>query len=712
MNKTMTRRAFLKGTGLVLATVATPLGIELLNLSPSLAADSTFKPHAFLEIAADETVTIWVGQSELGQGIHTGIAMLLADEIGADWSKVRVKQALAAEPFKDPLWHAQLTAGSTSIRNRWDLFRNVGAAAREMLIAAAARQWGLQPSLCKAEDGKVTAKDGRSLSFGRLAAKAAALPVPKTPVPKPASEYKIIGSERPRFDIPDKVAGKAVFGMDVKVPGMCIAAVARPPAYGATPQSYDAQAAKAIKGVIAVVPLPDRVAVCAENTYAALQGKEALNIKWSEGSQPDLNTQNLDRWYEEYLGKPGVVAQNIGDAKAALGQAAKRLQATYKLPYLAHATLEPMNCTALVEKDRCRVWAPTQAQTRAQETAAKLTGLPPEKVEIMTTYCGGGFGRRGEPGEVGDAVLLSKELGRAVKVVWTREDDFKNDFYRPACLCEVQGGLDGAGRLIAWTHKVASSSIMIRALPSMMKEGVDDIILDGVINMDYSLPNRLVEYCMVNLPIPVGFWRSVGNSVNPFVVESFMDELAVAAGQDPLDFRLGLLEAGSRPRRLLEILAQKADWGSPKPDGRGLALRTCFESTVGHVAEVSVDRQTGKVTVHKLVGVIDCGTAVYPDAIKAQMQGGAVMALSAAFKERVVFDKGGVKTDNYDDYPLLSMTEVPPMDVHIAASGGKAGGVGEPVLVTVAPAVANAIFDAAGVRLRELPFDTGQLKKA
>ena len=655
MSQGITRRSFLQGSGLALATVATPLGWEFLSLSPAQAAAGVFKPHAFLEIAADETVTIWLGQSELGQGIHTGIAMLLADEIGADWGKIQVKMALAAEPFKDPVFHMQLTAGSSSMRHRWELLRQVGAAAREMLIAAAAQQWKVEPSACRAEGGKVTGPGSRGLSFGRLAAKAAKLPVPQHPTPKPASQYKIIGSQRQRLDIPAKVAGTAVFGLDVKVPGMCIAVVARPPAYGARPLEYNSAAAQAIKGVIAVVPLPGRVAVCAQDTYAALQGREALAIRWSAGRHPDLNSESLDRWYQEALAKPGAIAQNLGDAQAALTQAAKRLEAVYKLPYLAHAPLEPMNCTAQVEKDRCRVWAPTQGQTAAQMAAAQICGLAPEKVEVMTTYVGGGFGRRTETSEVEDAVLLSKALGRPVKVVWTREDDFKNDFYRPACLCLVQGGLDAAGQLVAWSHKVATPSIMARVFPSMLKDGVDAIALEGIIDMNYQLPHRRVEYVMVNLPIPVGFWRSVGNSVNPFVVESFLDELAAAASQDPLRFRLGLLQEDSRPRRLLEFLADKAAWSAPKPAGRGrgLALATCFESTVGHVAEVSVDQATGQITVHKLVGAIDCGTAVYPDAIKAQMQGAAIMGLSAAFKERVVFAKGGVKTGNYDDYPLL-----------------------------------------------------------
>jgi isoquinoline 1-oxidoreductase beta subunit len=713
MKKELTRRSFLKGTGLVLATAATPAGIQLLNVSQGWAGGGSFKPHAFLAIAPDEIVTIWVGQSELGQGTHTGIAMILADEIGADWKTVRVEQALAAEPFKDPRIRMQLTGGSTSIRNRWDLLRNVGAAAREMLIQTAANEWGVKPSECTAAHGKVTHKSGKQISLGKLAAGAAKIPAPKKPTPKPAGDYYIVGSEKERLDIPAKVAGTAVFGMDFKLPGMCVAMVARPPAYGAKPESFKEKAAMAVKGVLAVMPIQDKVAVCADNTWAAMKGVEALEVKWSGGTMPDLDNQSLDKFYKESLAKPGVQAQKIGDAKAALGKAAKKLVATYKLPYLAHAPLEPVNATALLEKSLCRVWAPTQNQTAAQMVASKVSGLSPDKVKIMTTYVGGGFGRRHEQVVVAEAVILSKSMKRPVKVVWSREDDFKHDVYRPGALCRVEGGLDKTGELTSWYHKVATPSVMKRIFPGMVRNGVDPSSVDGLTNMDYALPNRLIEYVMVNLPVPTGFWRAVGNTLNPFVVECFMDELASAAGKDPIEFRLSLLEKGSRIHRLLEILADKSGWGKslPKGRGRGVAIRSCYESNIGHVAEVSVDRRTGKVKVHKLVGVIDCGTAVFTDAIMAQMEGGAVMALSAAFKERVEFADGGVKTANFDEYPLLTMAEVPEMEFHIAASGGKAGGIGEPPVVTVPPAVANAIYDATGVRLRELPFDGDKLKK-
>ena len=712
MRKEMTRRTFIKSTGLMIAACAAPGG--LVNVSQGFAADaSTFKPHAFLEIAADDTVTVWVGQTELGQGTHTGIAMILADELGADWKHVQVKQALAGKPFIDPMYNMQFTGGSTSLRHRWDLFRNVAAAAREMLIQAAAREWGAKFADCRAENSKVLHPNGRSLSFGQLCQKAAALPVPEKPSLKDAKDYRIIGSKKARLDIPDKVAGRTQFGIDFKVPNMIVAAVARPPAYGAKPLSFDEKAAKAVHGVLAVVPLEDKVAVCAKTTYAALEGRDALDIRWSGGSHPDLSDENLDKWYREHLSKTGAIAEAKGDAKEALGQAAKTLEAQYKFPYIAHATLEPMNCTVHVKKNRVRIWAPTQGQTTTQMTAAKMTGLPPEKIEVMTTYCGGGFGRRGEVSVVIDAVSLSMQMKRPVKVVWTREDDFKNDFYRPGSRSHVQAGLDSSGKLIAWVHKIATPSIMSRVVPQFIKNGVDSWSVEGVNNMDYELPNRFVEYVMVDLPIPVGFWRAVGNTFNPFAVETFMDELAAAAGRDPVDFRLNILPKGSRPYRTLQLLAEKSGWGRTVPAGRsrGIALRSCFGSTAGHVAEVSVNQKTGAVTVHKVICAVDCGPAVYPDAITAQMEGGVVMALSVAFYERIRFANGGVKTANFDEYRLLTMAEVPEIEVHIAQSRHKIGGIGELGIPTVAPAVANAIANAVGVRLRGLPIDFEQLKK-
>jgi isoquinoline 1-oxidoreductase beta subunit len=468
----------------------------------------------------------------------------------------------------------------------------------------------------------------------------------------------------------------------------------------------------AVKGVLKVVPLDNRIAVCAETTYAAITGRDALEIEWSKGAQPDLNDDAIDRLYKEHLEKAGAVAKQSGDVKSALSQASRTIEQSFRLPYVSHAQLEPLNCTAYVEKERCRLWVPTQGQTVAQLTASKLTGLPAEKVEVMTTPAGGGFGLRVEPDPVIDAVLLSKAMDRPVKVIYTREDDFSNDYFRPAHQCRIKAGLDKDGQVIAWSHKVAAQSVMARAMSQSVKNGIDRDAVAGITDMPYSLPNQLVEYVMVELPITVGWWRSVGYSINTFTVESFMDELAHAAGKDPVRFRLDHMEKGSRAYNLLSLLAEESEWDAPVPEGRGrgVAVTSCFESFVAHMAEVSVDKG-GRITVHKMVCAVDCGTAVYPDAIRAQVEGGVVMAMSTAFHEKVGFSEGGVKTVNYDDYPLLTMTRVPEVEIHIAPSGGKAGGIGEPVIPAVAPAVANAVFNATGVRLRELPFDTGKLKR-
>ncbi len=706
MQTTMTRRTFLAKSSLVVAGALFSRQIGLFNASPAqAAAELTFRPHAFLEIATDDSITVWVGQTNLGQGTHTGIPMIIADELDAAWENVQVKMALAAEPFKSPVWHMQATGGSSSIRHRWDLLRRVGAAARQMLVEAAAEKWQISARACAAKDGKVIHPDGRSLTYGQLVPAAAELPVPADPPLKDPKNYRIIGTQRMRLDIPDKVAGRTVFGIDFTVPGMCVAVVARPPRYGALPESYDAEAAMAVKGVIKVVPFKDRVAVCAETTYAAIQGRNFLDIKWSEGSSPDLNDETIDAAFGVHLEKPGAMARKSGDVEKALAQAAQTLERSYKLPYISHAQVEPINCTAHVEKERCRIWVPTQGQTATQLTASRLTGLPIEKVEVMTLPAGGGFGLRGEQDPVVDSVLLSKALNRPVKVMWTREDDFANDRFRPANRCRIKAGLDGHGRLTAWSHKVAAPSVMSRLMPQAVQNGIDPDAVSGIRDMPYVLPNLLVNYVMVNLPVTVGWWRSVGYSVNVFAVESFMDELAHAAGKDPVQFRLAHMEKGGRPYDILSLAAEKAGWTRPVPGGRGrgVAVASCFESFAAHVAEVSVGK-SGKITVHKMVCALDCGTAVYPDAIRAQAESGVVMGLSTAFHEKVRFSNGGVKTANYDEYPVLTMSEVPEIEVHIAKNNLKAGGIGEPVFPSVAPAVANAVFSAAGVRLRELPF--------
>jgi len=706
MNTLTTRRGFLKRTSFVLAAAALPGKVGLFNVSPALAAaDITFKPHAFLEIAAGGTITVWVGQTDLGQGTHTGIPMIMADALDAAWETIQVKMALAAEPFKSPVWHAQVTGGSSSIRHRWDLFRKVGAAARQMLVEAAAEKWGIPANKCVAKDGKVFNPDGRGLTFSQLAEAAGKRQVPEDPPLKDPRDYRIIGTQRKRLDITDKVMGKTVYGIDFTVPGMCVAIVSRPPRFGASHQSYDEKSAMAVKGMIKIVPLENRIAACAETTYAAMRGRDALKIKWSEGSHPELNNDTLDALYKEHLGKPGATATTAGDVNKALAEADRIIEQSYKLPYISHAQVEPLNCTAHVEKERCRIWVPTQGQTATQLTASKLTGLPLEKVEVMTLPAGGGFGLRGEQEAVVDSVLLSKALSRPVKVIQTREDEFANDRFRPASQCRIKAGLDKDGRVIAWSHTVAAPSVMSRLMPAGIRGGIDPDAVSGITDMPYSLPNLLVNYVMVNSPVVVGWWRSVGYSVNAFTVESFMDELAHAAGKDPIQFRLNHMEKGSRPYKILSLLAEKSGWGTPVPEGRarGVAVTSCFESFAAHMAEVSINKN-GRITVHRMVCALDCGTAVYPDAIQAQAEAGVVMGLSVAFHEKVRFEGGGVKTANYNDYPVLTMSEVPEIEVQIAGNTLKPGGVGEPVFPSVAPAVANAVFKATGVRLRELPL--------
>ena len=712
MQTYMTRRSFLTKSSLVIAGTVLSGRIELFNASPARAeANLPFKPHAFLEIAVDETITVWVGQTNLGQGTHTGIPMIIADELDGAWERVQVKMAYAAEPFKSPVWHAQVTGGSSSIRHRWDLFRTVGAAARRMLLESAAARWQIPVQQCVAKEGKVCHPDGSFFSYGQLVEAAGKLAVPETPSLKTPRDYRIIGTSRQRLDLPDKVMGRTIYGMDFSIENMCIAVVARPPCYGAVPESHDADGAMAVKGVLKVVELDNRIAVCAETTYAAIQGREALKVMWSEGSHPELDDEALDMLYQQHLDRPGVAAQNEGDVVTALSKAGRTIEQSYKLPYISHAQVEPINCTAHVEKNRCRIWVPTQGQTATQMTAARLTGLPEEKVEVMTLPAGGGFGLRAEQDPVVDSVLLSKSLGRPVKVIWSREDDFSYDYFRPASHCRIKAGLDDNGRVAAWSHKVAAPSVMSRLMPQFVKNGVDPDAISGIVDMVYSINDRRIDYVMVDVPIPVGFWRSVGYSVNVFAVESFMDELAHTAGADPLQFRLEHLEKGGRSYNLLKFLSDKGGWETPLPEGRarGVALTFCFEAYAAHIAEVSVDPERN-ITVHKMHCAIDCGTAVYPDAIHAQAEAGVIMGMSTAFHERVHFRNGGVHTANYDEYPVLKMSEVPEIEVHILSSGMKAGGIGEPVFPSVAPAIANAIFGATGIRLRELPFDREQLR--
>lgn len=712
MTRSITRREFLKtsmvGAGLTVVAVMTPAGLRL--LSAEEAKNETLRalnPAAWLTITPDNIVTVAVNKSEMGQGVYTSLPMIVADELEADWKQVRIKSAPAGDEYKDPVWKSQATGGSSSVRNMYEPLRKMAAAAREMLILAAARTWGVPVKDCAALTGTVKhIKTGRSLTYGALGVEASRLQVPQNPRLKSAKQLRYIGKTVPRVDTHEKSTGKAMFGIDTFVPDMLYASIARPPLYGAEVASFHKEAAEGVKGVRTVVRIPSGVAVCAEAIDAAWKGRNALNVKWQNPKYSDMDTGSLEKEFAAKLNDRGLTARNEGDAKAALGQAAKRIEATYVLPYLAHATMEPMNCTASVKADQCDVWVPTQNQTGAHNLAVKISGLKPEQVHVHTTYLGGGFGRRFETDVVEEALRLSKAAGRPVKLLWTREEDMQNDFYRPATCTRIEGALDEKGRVIAWSHKIVCPSIFSRVFPGRMEKGIDPAAVEGVENMEYEIPNLYAEYVRIDPPVPVGFWRSVGSSHNAFTVESFVDELASAAKKDPLEFRLDLLKNHARARRVLETAAEKAGWGKPlkKGQARGIAYHLSFGSYVAEVAEVSVDKKNGTIKIHRVVCAVDCGSAVNPEIVSAQMMGGITMGLSAALKEKMEFAKGGVASENFHDYELLRMSESPEIEAHIVTSGDKLGGIGEPGVPPVAPAVANAVFAATGVRIRNLPM--------
>ena len=723
MNPTISRRSFLKITGLTIAVSATPFGYGLMNASAQ--KEGSFKPNVWFEITPDNKITITLGISEMGQGSRTALPMIIADELEADWKQVRIQQGQASEAFKNPVFDDQITVGSASVRGFYEPLRKAGAAGRVMLVKAAAQTWKVPEEECTAIKGAVMhKKSNRKLTYGQLCLKAAKLDLPKDPPLKKEEEFRYIGKPMARVDIPEKVAGKAVYGLDVNVPDMLYAVIARPPAYGAKPISYDQKTAEGVKGVRTTFPTPQGIFVCAESLYAARKGRDALQVKWDQGTHPGLNNDSIEKHFIEGLDKPGAVAAKMGDAKKALGEASKKVDAIYFLPFVAHATMEPMNCTAYVQKDRCDIWVPTQAQTLAQIFASQISGLPMDKIHIHTTFLGCGLGRRGSyPDFVIEAVIASKAVGKPVKVVWSREEDIKYDFYRAATCQRIEAGLDSQGRLIAWSHKVACSSILKFLNPDWIKDGVDFFSLWGIVDAPippvyshtvYEFPNFHVEQYLSDLPIPVAPWRSVQNAPNAFVMECFMDELAHAVGKDPIEFRLSLLKNNMRARRVLQTVAEKAGWGKPIPKGkgRGIAQHSCFGSFVAQVADVSVNEKDGSVKVDRIVAAVDCGPVVNPDTVKAQIEGAVIEALSATLKEEIKFSNGGVKSANFDDYKIIRMSEIPEIEVHLIKSNEKIGGIGEPGVPPAAPAVGNAIFNATGVRIRRIPFTPERVLEA
>lgn len=677
-------------------------------------ANAAFAPNAFIRIDPAGPITLIMSHTEFGQGIYTSAAMLLAEELEVGLDQIVLEHAppnLAL--YTDPNLGDQATGGSTSTRAGWMPLRTAGAAARSMLVAAAAAKWRVAPAACSAARGVVTGPKGQSAPYAALAAAAARLPVPKEVKLKEASAYKLIGTKQKRLDTPGKVNGTLQFGMDVRVPGMKIGTVAASPVLGGKLAAIDEAAARAVPGVRDVVKLDDAVAVIGDHMWAALQGMKAANPRWEDGAHADVSTASLLRDMEAASAGEAVVAKSAGDPHAAIGGAAKKLEAVYQLPFLAHAPMEPINTTIHVRPDGAEVWVGTQVPVRAQNAVVKVTGLKPEQVVIHNQYMGGAFGRRLEEDSIFQAARIAKGLGYPVKLIWSREEDMQHDMYRPYYYDKISAGLDAQGRIVGWTHRTTGSSITARYAPEGMDKGgkLDPDAVEGSVETPYEFPAHLVEYVRAEpRGVPTSWWRGVGPTHNVFVVESFIDELAAAAGVDPVEFRRRML--GKQPRALavLNTATEKAGWGSalPKGAGRGVSLQYAFGSWVSAVVRVHVSDR-GEIRLEQADIAVDCGPVVNPDTLEAQLQGGMIFGLSAAMYSEITHANGRVQQSNFHDYRTLRMNEAPLVRVHhVPNPGAEIGGIGETGTAAAAPALANAIFAATGRRLRRIPF-AGQL---
>jgi isoquinoline 1-oxidoreductase beta subunit len=713
-----TRREFLKTAG-SLTAVALTIGFEWLGPSRRAAAvvagPSVFAPNAFLRIGADNSVTIIAKHVEMGQGAYTGIATVLAEELDADWAQVRVESAPANAKLYANLVFGTLqgTGGSSAMANSWMQLREAGAKGRAMLLTAASQEWKIPVAELNVDKGVVSHPgSNRQATFGALAGKAAALPVPDKVTLKDPKDFKLIGHQLPRVDVPSKVDGTAQFTLDVALPGMLVALLKRPPLFGATAKSFDASAAGAVPDVVKVVQVPHGVAVIAKSFWAAKQGRDALSVEWDETQAEKRSSSQMMDEYRHLAEQPAANARKVGDAAPAIKNAAHTVRASYEFPYLAHAPMEPLDAVVKLTASSCEIWAGDQFQTLDQANAAKMAGLDPAQVSIHTLYAGGSFGRRANVWSdyIVEAVSIAKAYGAdgtPIKLQWTREDDIHGGLYRPMYFHKIEAGLNEKKELVGWRHVIVGQSIMAGGpFEVMVKNGIDPTSVEGAATIAYDIPNIDVELATTKNPVPVLWWRVVGSSHTTFAVETFIDEVAYAAGKDPFEFRRDLLKAEPRMKAVLELAAEKAGWSSgplPKGKGRGIAVGEAFKTFVAQVAEVTVD-DAGRVTVDRVVCAVDCGIPINPDVIAAQMEGGIGFGLGAVMFGAITLKNGRVEQDNFNNFRVLRINEMPKVEVHIVPSSEAPTGVGEPGVAPIGPAVANAIFAATGTRIHILPF--------
>jgi isoquinoline 1-oxidoreductase beta subunit len=705
------RRALIKigFTGGFVLAFRLPLRAAPVNEPEQPPDDTTgqFAPDAFIRIDRMGKTTLVMPQVEMGQGVYTAIPQILADELDADFAKVALEHAPPNDKlYGNPLFGIQATGNSNSIRAFWKPLRVAGATARAMLVRAAAEQWQVDPVSCSASNGTVThATSGRMLTYGDLAEGAGRLPVPPAPPLKDPKDFALIGKPLKRLDTPGKSNGSVVYGIDTMLPGMKFATLAASPVFGGKVKHVDDSAAKTVPGMRQVVVLDDVVAVIGDHMWAAKKGLDALVITWDEGPHAQLNSAEIWEDLRTASKKDGVVAKTVGDVAKGLSQGEK-VNGEYELPFLAHAPMEPMNCTVRLTPGACEIWTGTQVMTRVQATAAKAAGVPIDKVTVHNHLLGGGFGRRLETDMIDSAVRVAKHVDAPIKVVWTREEDIQHDIYRPIYRDVISATLS-SGKIVAWKYRVTGSSIMARWFPPGFQNGIDIDAVDSAVDIPYDIPNLSVEYVRAEPPaVPTGFWRGVGPNNNVFAIECFMDELARKAGADPIAFRRGMLGSTPRLQAALDLVAEKSGWGAPLPAraGRGVSVQPSFASFIATVVEAQVDDR-GEVQLRKVTSVVDTGIAVNPDIIIAQLQGGLIFGLTAALFGEITIDKGRVRQSNFNDYRMLRIDEVPPIEVHIVKSGEDPGGIGETGCTAGPPALRNAIYAATGVALRRLPID-------